>query len=249
MPVPKPRIHPMAEQHLRDLRERWHVEPTLAEALWIVQLCDRVLNPVEGERHDLCGMPIRVGQSDIHLWPLTIGATCWLHDKAFRWFEGEDKMGTLAYWYALAHGRDRDAIREAGRSPEAARRIITDWTDALPVRLDEMEEACDRVCPVDNGDTPSPSASGGVDATTDCKTPDWAEIVGEAEAITGIPSDHWVWDVSLMMTVNAWRRARAVLIAQAGGGYKGGGAADAAFNDLVQARKAIIDAHQSGVQA
>ena len=235
--IAKPTIHPMAEQHLRELRERWGIEPDLSEALWIVQLCDRVLHPT-GDRADLCGLPVRAGVSDVWLWPVTIGAGIFIEARLQRWYGGDNRRGTLALAWVLAHARDSQALRQAARGREFADALIDEWTAGLTCTVPELEAALDELLPPspEKKDEQEPAEPAGAN---------WPEIVRELEVITGLPADHWLWDISRDGTVSAWLKARAVVAAKAVGTAPLMLAEiDAALQYLATAKAAIIKAHK-----
>ena len=231
-----PDIHPLALSHLKELRERWGVEPSLAESLWIVRLCDRVLNPNEGERADLCGFPQRAGVSDVWLWQITIGASVWVQDKASPWFGAHDEKMFYAFCFALANGRDKNIMHAAGLSKAAAERMVKDWCEGLTCTREELAAAFDEVCP---SKLPSEKEN------TQSKI-NWGMIVGELEAASGIPKDRWLWDVSKEETVRAWHRSRMVLLARSGGGLSDGigDPLTEALQELATVKDAIIQAHK-----
>jgi hypothetical protein len=231
----KPDIHPLARAHLRELRERWSVEPTLEESLWIVRLCERVVNPAAGERLDLVGVPERCGSSDEWLWPITIGAAVWFQDLASGWWRGDGERLFWALAFCLAHGRDK-ATLTACRTREAAAGMIREWSLSLCCTRAELEAAVDAVLP------PPPGAAAAPGRT------DWACVAGEIESVTGIPCEHWLWEVSREATLGAWLRARRVLAAMGGCGPGAAprGAEDAALAELAEAKRAIIAAHAAG---
>ena len=234
--IPKPVIHPMAAQHLRELRERWGVEPTLEESLWIVRLCERVLDPV-GDRRDLIGIPVRVGASEEWLWPLSIGASVWWNDLASVWFGRDGGMLFKSYAFALANGRDKTVIRACRTMPEAES-LIWKWEIGLTCGMRELEAAVEEVSP--------PKRPGGKKPSEPKKT-DWAQICGEIEAVTGIPCDHWIWEISKAETERAWLSARAVSAAMGGGsGRIGDSPEDEAVKDLAAAKLSIIESHKNG---
>jgi hypothetical protein len=230
-----PEIHPLPLSHLKELKERWGVEPSLSESLWIVRLCDRVLNPNEGERSDLCGFPHRAGVSDVWLWPVTIGASVWLQDKAAAWFGSDNERMFHAFCFALANGRDKATMHAAGLSKAAAERMVKEWCEGLTCTPEELGAAFDAVCPAK---LPSEKEN------TKSKI-NWDMIVGELEAAAGIPADHWLWEVSKEATVRAWHRSRMVLLARSGGGISDGigDPLTEALQDLANAKAAIIEAH------
>jgi len=233
--IPKPVIHPMAAQHLRELRERWGAEPTLEESLWIVRLCERALDPA-GDRRDLIGIPVRVGASGEWLWPLTVGASVWWNDLASVWFGGDGKMLFLSYAFALANGRDRQTM-QACRTRREAERVIREWLLGLSCGLGELEAAMEEVSPPNRPGEKQPAP----------KKTDWAQVCGEIETATGIPCGHWVWDISKAETERAWIRARALSAAMAGvAAPPCESPEDEAFRDLAAAKLAIVEAHKNG---
>lgn len=234
----KPTVHPLALQHLRELKDRWGVEPTIEESIWIVRLCERVLCPCIGERSDLCGIPVRVGISSVYLWPLTIGAAVWYQDYAAKWWEDSRERMTMALGFALACGRDKNQMRDASLGSESAAKLIRNWAATLTCTREELEAALDDVLPATK---PKPQA----DRDKNPSSIDWEQIVGEIEAISGIPCDHWLWDISKEATLRAWHRARSVMIAQYGGsaGTSVLDPLNVALQELAEAKSSIINAH------
>lgn len=233
--VCKPTLHPLAQQHLSELKKRWGVEPTVEEAIWIVRLCERVMCPCEGERSDLCGIPVRAGISDVYLWPLTIGAAVWYQDYAAKWWADNQERMTMALGFALANGRDKSLMRAASLGRESSEKVIKDWAVSLTCTREELEAAFDEILP--------PSKPSGEPNPPKI---DWEQIVGEIEAISGIACDHWLWDMSKEATLRAWHRARSVQIAR-GGGTPGTSVLDplnVALQELAEAKASIIKAHQ-----
>ena len=234
--TPKPEIHPLARTHLRELRERWGVEPTLEEAVWIVALCEKVLNPGIGARAELIGVPARCGASDEWLWPMTVGAGIWFRELACAWWDGDPDRQFWALAFAMAHGRDK-AVLAACRTREASAGMIREWSLSLACTREEMEAAVDAVLP------PAGRPERKQGAATEGAM-DWARLVAELEVSSGIPADRWIWGVSRAHTMQAWHAARQVIAAQGGKSAEGGrSAADEALMDLAAAKDAIIKAH------
>jgi hypothetical protein len=227
--IAKPDIHPLAAQHLRELRDRG-IAPSDDEIMWIVALCEKVLRPDGGDRADLCGFPVRVGSSDIYLRPLTIGAAVWLHDRAEAWYGGDGGRHLYAIAWALAHGRDAAAMRAASLSRGEADRIITAWCAGLTCTLAELEAAIDRLMP----------ANAGEPQNAENPDPDWPGIIADIESATGIETDHWLWDVSMAATVRAWIAARSRLVQMAGGSPPHFDALNDALAALARAKAQII---------
>jgi hypothetical protein len=222
-------IHPLALRHLRELRERG-AEPTVEEALRLVYLCERVADPHADGRLEHVGIPVRCGASDEWLWPLTIGAAVWYRELACPWWEGEGERLFWALAFALAHARDKAALT-ACRTREAAERMILDWSLSLCCTRAELEQAVDEALP-----PPAPAEPGGVNKGTD-----WGWIVGTVEAVTGIPCDHWLWEVSRDETIRAWYRARQVSAARVGGSApEAPSAEDEALLELAQFKAGVV---------
>lgn len=230
--IRKPQIHPLAERHIRELRERWHVEPALDECLWIVQLVEQVLNPVAGTRMELAEIPERVGVSDEWLQPLTIGAALWFNDRASAWWEREPARLELSIAWALAHSRDRELFSMAA-TKEAAADLIHAWGLSLTCTRPELKSALDRVLPTADGR-----------ADPQRRAMDWAALVTELEVTTGLPARHWVWEISREATLRAWWASRSVIAAQGGRACAAGpNPADEAIQALASAKLEIIKSH------
>jgi len=232
--IAKPSIHPLAAQHLRELREKWGVEPTLEETLWVVQLCEKVLNPGIGAHASLIGIPERVGGSDVWLWPPTIGAAVWWREFALAWWAQDEERASLSLAFALAHARDRETLT-ACRTQDATEAMIHDWSLSLTCTRAELNDAVDRIY----SETERPRKR-----NDSAKVMDWSSLIAELEVSSGLPSDRWIWSVSRAHTIEAWHASKRVIAAQ--GGYPSGrtDAADEAIQDLAFAKDAIIRAHQ-----
>lgn len=233
--IRKPQIHPLAERHIRELRERWHIEPTLEECLWIVQLAERVLNPVAGTRMELAEIPERVGVSDEWLHPLTIGAALWFTERASAWWADDRERLFKAIAWALAHARDRELFAAAA-TREAAADLIHAWALSLTCTRQELEAAVDRGLPSYDG-------RGGADPHKR-QSMDWAALITELEVATGLPARHWVWELSREATIRAWWASRSVIAAQGGRSVPAGpNPADEAVQALAAAKLEILKSH------
>lgn len=233
--IRKPQIHPMAERHIRELRERWQVEPTLEECLWIVQLVDRVLNPVAGTRMELAEIPERVGVSDEWLHPITIGAALWFNELASAWW-ADDRDGLFkALAWMMAHSRDRELFAMAA-TREAAAALIHDWALSLTCTRAELEAAVDRTLPSYDGK--------GGDEAAKRQAMDWPALITELEVATGLPARHWLWELSREATIRAWWASRSIIAAQGGRSSSAGpNPADEAVQALASAKLDILKAH------
>jgi len=237
--IAKPTIHPLAAHHLKELREKWGVEPTLEETLWIVRLCERVINPGLGANAGLIGIPERCGASDVWLWPATIGAMVWWREFAFTWWEGDSERIFIAQVFALAHARDKDVFTMC-RTREAAEAMIYDWRLSLTCTREEIEDAFDRLLPPDARPRPKSDSKALMD---------WSTLVAEIEVSSGIPSEHWLWKVSRVHTIEAWHASKRIIAAQSGRSSNGLDAADEAIQDLAYAKSMIVDAHKGRATA
>jgi len=235
----KPDIHPLAQTHLRELRERWHIEPDLAESLWIVQLCDRVLCPGGAANLDLIGVPERVGRSDTWLWPFTIGAGVWFERCAMPWYESSPGGMIRAEAFALAHARDRSVLT-AIRDRQTSDRMIADWEAALDCTQAELADAIDRLYPPTQANTQADAQKPAVRRSP----PDWDGLVAELEVLTGLPADHWLWEHSIDATITRLWQARRYAQARMGADPPHNDPLTDALSDLAQAKAAIIAAHK-----
>lgn len=234
--IAKPSIHPLAAQHLRELRERWGVEPTLEESIWIVELAKRVVDPVPSERRELLGLPVRIGSGDDWLWQPTIGGRVWFRDLATAWWRGDDEQLFRALAFSLANGRDRAVMRSC-RTRAEAEAVIWKWSMGLTCNADELQAAVSEVMPESRPETGKKPVKPG--------TVDWQEVCGELEAATGIPTDHWVWEISMDETERAWIRSRRQAAAMMGVSLADDcSPEDEAVKDLAAAKCAIIAAHR-----
>lgn len=121
--LPKPNLSRIAANAIRELRVDHGVEPDLDEIIWLHELGKRVENPVSGERWDLIGAPLRVGNVD--LWRMTVMASIWFNDRARHWYRGSPTLLCYALAFALAHGRGQPVPDPAGRG----------WLERLVIRL------------------------------------------------------------------------------------------------------------------
>lgn len=235
--IPKPVIHPLAHTHLLELRQKWGVEPTLEESLWIVECCKRVVNPYNGSRMDLIGIPVRCGDSDEWLWPITVGAGIWYQDLAEVWWQRDrDKLG-CALAFALAHARDKETLR-ACRTREAAADMIREWGFSLTCTRAELEAAIDEVLP-------APSVKANPRPADEQSRTDWEALIVDIEIVSGISADRWLWEISREATLRAWFRTRQIVAAQGGRSAPAGAdPEDEAIQELANAKAAIIAAHQ-----
>jgi len=248
---PRPTLSLVAQAHIRELRDRWHVEPTVEEILWLQELGQDVENPSRGERLDLIGTPVRAG--DAWLWPMTIKAAVWWAEFGREWFAGDPTLYTYALAFALAHGRKAEVTVPRGfwpiRGTEAraslaevteeadGRRAVCWWALRCGATRKELEAAVDACLP------PDPTA-----ATKDNRgprtPPDWQAVVHELATIGGEPAAYWTEGTSMTATARAYARARAIASARAGAG---GVSTPSLYEDALRAIRAamgaIIKAH------
>lgn len=231
--VTKSTINHVARQHLKELRQRG-IELTDDEILWIVELCERVIKPdSRGDILALCGFGTQVGATKTTLYPLTIGAAIWLQECADEWFADNPSRSFYALAWALAHGRDKDAMEQAFMNADDASRLIRKWARGLTCTVKELEQAIDRILKTSDDDT----------GTTDRPDIDWARILTEIEAATGMPAQHWLWGASLGHTMRTWVAVRERMVLMAGGKMPRVDALTDALKALAKAKLAIWNRH------
>lgn len=235
----RPELHPLARKHLESLRARGIVL-TDAEVLWIVGICRQITAP-DGVETSLIGMPVRVGLSDVWLWPMTVGASIWWRDCAIVWFKGNDGFLFWALAWTLAHARTAKVFRAAS-TPESARRLVEGWALTLGATRAEIEAAVDAVLPPSGGENAARPAA---------KTPppSWTRIVNELAEDYGLAEDHWLWDKDTAATIDAWVRARSVRGALGRNASHGEDPVDSSVKSLAVVKAIIIAEHQAEVRA
>ena len=102
------RLEPLAAQHVKELRERFHIEPTLDDILWLHDLAKRVMRPGGAPHAGLAGAPVRVG--NLTLWPMTIGAGEWFATVGLPLCEAKNAMGIYVTAYAMACARQPEVL-------------------------------------------------------------------------------------------------------------------------------------------
>lgn len=240
--IKRPDIPHLAKHHLRELREKWGVEPTLEESIWIVDLCKEVLQPAGQCDLDLIGQPIQAGASDVWLWPFTIGASIWLERCAARWFGDDEMLWLMAEVYTLVHARDREAFT-AMRTREQALAKMREWELTLNCTWQELIAAMREVytqLEIGDEEQQAPDAQKGGRAGDKS----WTAIVARLEAVTGIKAEYWLWEVSLQATRKRLELAESYQIAMGGGKITEDDPIGRALKNLGLAKGAIVKAHK-----
>jgi len=224
---------------LDDLRERYGVEPSIEEVLWLSKACDRCDNPYTHERIDLMDIPCPVG--GVHVWPLTIGAACWLDAYASAWWGKSDELYFWALAYALVNARDSNAFRHM-TDEQTAGEAVKECALRFAVNREELEAAIDFVLGKPFETVPDEKQLAEAKAKMD-----WARLVQEIETSTGITADIWLWGKSAAYTAQAYCRHREISIALAGGKMRRTrDAMDDAVNNLARVKKAICASRNGG---
>lgn len=246
----RPKLSLVGEAHIRELRERWHVEPTIEEMLWIHELGLDVECPCHGERFDLIGTPVRAGNA--WLWPMTVMAAVWWNDFGSRWFAGSGILYLYALAFALAHGRGAEVVLPGRLWPlggtrrieslalllnrEDASRAVSWWALRCGATRAEVEAAVDACLP------PPPTPRVGKQKPQ-TKPIDWQEIVHELCIMSGESASYWTTGTSMASTANAYARAYAIQAARGGMSSPSGGPAADALRAIRAAMAEIVAAH------
>lgn len=258
--IREPHIPPLAEAHLRELRSRWLIQPTDQEILWIVELSKRVLSARHETDLDLIGDPVRVGDSSIYLWRLTIGCWLWLTKRAMPAVAGQEKIvGQCTMAFALAHARRPEVLLPLV-SPKAILDTVQSFMETMPVTEDELTAAVDAALQIDREDlaealprpglpgvAPSEDAADPVDPIE--KSNALVSIIPQDIALmTGTDPVYWTWQASRDAAIRAYTQARRYQSATAGAAVPD--KQDdlvAALKDLKTAIKTIIERRKPSV--
>ena len=240
---------PPLSQRLRieldDLRERYGVEPSIEEVLWLAKACDRCDNPYELERLDLIDPPCQIGTTGVYLWRLTVSASCWLDGYAFKWWCGSDDLVLWSLTYAMANGRDPKAF-ECATSQDAAFDKIKELGLRLAVQKEEVEECVDFMLGKPSEKVPDSKARAAKLAQTD-----WSRFVQFLETQTGIAADVWLWGKSAHYALQAYTHHHETIIALAGGKANGTKTLEPlsmALTELAKVKNAIYEARKEESQ-
>lgn len=234
----KPTISPLVAQHIAELWDRWGVKPDLAETLWLIQLCDNVMNPGGARNLDLIGMPQQAGRSSTYLWPFTIGASVWFERCAVPWFEHSQTKYMIAEAFVLAHARNKVMLTAIGNR-DVAEKAMQEWEATLDCTHAELQDAIDLLYPGVRKTTKK------ADSNKEFKaSPDYEGLIAELETVTGIPADHWLWEMSMETTLQRVAHARRHHAAMSGQSMPNDDPLNDALQDLATGKKAIIDAHK-----
>lgn len=240
----RPRLSRVAAGKVRELREEHGVEPTLDEIIWLHELGRKVENPVAGEAA-LTDLPIKVG--NVYLWPLSVSASIWLHERALPWFEHSPILAMYAMAFAMAHGRgqatgDGPKTLQDLMDRDAATAVIHAWASMITCTRAELEAAMDSVLDAGDGD----------EAAGDTEQPikpgvDWLNIVNELAVRTGTDPEYWKKGTSRQACIKAYLAAVARDMLRGGHSARLPGVRDAvgdALQRLQDAVVAIVRAHK-----
>jgi len=197
-PEPKRHLCELAQATLKDLQAQG-IEPTFDDVCWINDLARLVAKPNGGENRHLAGAPSKAGS--VWLWPFTIQGERWYKDCALGWFEADMEMGTYAFAYALAHGRDPHAFQDLD-GYQSAKKILGKFKHELNCT---HEELCAAIVDVVDLDDEMEAIQAGYKAAYDLahniapdEDPDieWSDLIAYLVAATGLPPETWNWQNS-----------------------------------------------------
>lgn|GEM_PF-2150958 len=257
--IREPHISPLAAAHLKELRSRYLIQPTDQEILWIVELSKRVLAARHESDLDLIGDVVRVGDSSIYLYKLTIGCWCWLTKRAMPAVAGQEQIvGQCAMAFALAHARRKDVLLPLVAANDIIAAVVA-FMEALPITVDELAASVDAALQIDREelaealpDPGKPAAPGS--APRDILDPiaklnAMASIIPQDIALmTGTDPDYWTWECSRDAAIRAYTQAKRYAAARSGAPL-----ADVptelieALKDLKTAIKTIIERRSASV--
>lgn len=187
---------------LKDIRNRFKIEPDIEDIIKLYEACKRCDAPFRQTNLALIGTPVVVG--GVALWPLTIGASIWLDEYAFRWWGGSNKLMHWALVFAYVKGRENGTFTELTSEKEAYRKI----------RSTIMQFACHQA-ELDNAIEILIGSKEPVESK-DTSDPDWERVVVELEVSSGITADVWLWGKSAAYTARAYLEHRRIINAVAG---------------------------------
>lgn len=141
----KPRRHQLAEETLAQLlQETGHsIQPSdLRDLLELADICNRIQNPEEHTPYDLLRLPVPLGDTGMHLRPVTIARSAWVAQYADTWPD------ELCEYAAVVYALSVDDSESLYTKPQSHH---LKFVKAIGPKLDlpegELERVLDKVMP------------------------------------------------------------------------------------------------------
>jgi len=136
-----PALHPWVRDDVARLT-RAGVPPTLAEVVWLAELCRAAHTPPGRESWVDTSAPLRF--AGVSFWPLHMLAQGWFV-RWFAAFEGQPDMQAGVYLFAHTRSKPGDtSLRDLG-DMDAVAVAVGDWMRELPVPEADLPELTERL--------------------------------------------------------------------------------------------------------
>ena len=156
-------IAPALHQWVRDdvaRLTRAGVPPTLAEVVWLADLCRAAHTPPGRESYQDPAAPLRF--AGVEFWPLHMLAQGWFV-RWFAAFEGQPEIQTGVYLFAHTRSRPGDAsLRELG-DMDAVADAVAGWMRDLPIPEADLPDLAERLRRMSASDDVPPVPKGGAE--------------------------------------------------------------------------------------
>ena len=179
----KPTLSLIAQAGIKELKERWGVEPDLAEMIWLHELGLLVENPPGVVPLDVLDLPVSVG--NVTLWGFTIGASLWWRECALNWFDGDESIAEQTLAFTLAHSREPEKIREL-TDRHATTRAVKKWANGIGCTDRELNWPIDKILSDDEE----------AEENDDDIAADWGGLVASLCKQYGGTPEYWTWEAS-----------------------------------------------------
>ena len=172
-------------------------------------VAQKIVDPDDSDELALLGFPVRVGPA--WLYPMTLGNSLWLEQRAEAWFRGLPLYDDLALAFALAHGRTPFALWQL-TDRRSAMRAIKRWRRGLGCTYQELIRAVKRVLP--------PSDDEAVGPDDKANRTQYGPILALVCREYGNTPEHWMWDEPVTRVQALVEQYRARMDAEAEGEYR-----------------------------
>ncbi len=154
-----------------------------AEIAALDALARLILNPEDQDELDLLAFPVRVGRT--WLYPITLGGSLWLEERAQGWFADLPLFADLSVAFLLAHGRTPEVLEEITDRP-AAMKAIKKWRRGLGCTYKELMAGVTQALPDVDDDAPD----------GDNERAKYGPIIALLCREYGGTPEHWMWTES-----------------------------------------------------